>query len=69
VRTTTDFSPSDNGRGSDAWAWSWTRVRIDLRTLGYCRVTFDHPPAVDRVIADDRLDDEVDRIACLAFPR
>jgi 1,4-dihydroxy-2-naphthoyl-CoA synthase len=41
---TAHFSPSDNGRGSDAWARSWTHLRIDRRTLGYCRVTFDHPP-------------------------
>jgi enoyl-CoA hydratase/carnithine racemase len=40
----TDFSPSDNGRGSDAWARSWTHLGIDRRTPGYCRVTFDHPP-------------------------
>jgi enoyl-CoA hydratase/carnithine racemase len=37
-----DFSR--NGRGSDAWARSWTHVRVDRRSLGYCRVTFNHPP-------------------------
>jgi enoyl-CoA hydratase/carnithine racemase len=35
---------SSNGRGSDAWADSWTHFRIDRRSPGYCRVTFDHPP-------------------------
>ena len=36
--------PSDNGRGSDAWSRSWTHFRVDRRSPGYCRVTFDHPP-------------------------
>jgi enoyl-CoA hydratase/carnithine racemase len=35
---------SSNGRGSDAWAGSFTHLRIDRRSAGYCRVTFDHPP-------------------------
>ena len=33
-----------NGRGSDAWSRPWTHVKIDRRSPGYCRVTFDHPP-------------------------
>jgi enoyl-CoA hydratase/carnithine racemase len=33
-----------NGRGSDAWSRSWSHFRIDRRSRGYCRVTFDHPP-------------------------
>src|SRR5215217_3606466 len=37
-------SPSDNGRGSDAWLRSWIHLGIDRRSPGYCRVTFDHPP-------------------------
>jgi enoyl-CoA hydratase/carnithine racemase len=37
-------SPSDNGRGSDAWSRSWTHLGIDRRSPGYCRVTVDHPP-------------------------
>ena len=41
---TIDTSPSDNGRGSDAWACSWTHFSVDRRSPGYCRVTFDHPP-------------------------
>lgn len=41
--STTDTSPSNNGRGSDAWL-RWTHLGIDRRSLGYCRVTFDHPP-------------------------
>jgi enoyl-CoA hydratase/carnithine racemase len=42
--STIDTSPSSNGRGTDAWARSWTHLRIDRRSAGYCRVTFDHPP-------------------------
>jgi enoyl-CoA hydratase/carnithine racemase len=42
--STIHASPSNNGRGSDAWAQSWTHVRVDRRSPGYCRVTFDHPP-------------------------
>jgi enoyl-CoA hydratase/carnithine racemase len=37
-------SPSTNGRGSAAWSRPWTHLRIDRRSAGYCRVTFDHPP-------------------------
>ena len=33
-----------NGTGSNAWAESWTHIRIDRRSPGCCRVTFDHPP-------------------------
>jgi enoyl-CoA hydratase/carnithine racemase len=33
-----------NGTGSSAWADSWTHLRVDRRSPGYCRVTFDHPP-------------------------
>jgi enoyl-CoA hydratase/carnithine racemase len=40
----TDASPSDNGHGSGAWSESWTHLRVDRRSRGYCRVTFDHPP-------------------------
>jgi enoyl-CoA hydratase/carnithine racemase len=39
-----DTSPSDNGRGSEAWSRSWTHFRVDRRGTRYCRVTFDHPP-------------------------
>jgi enoyl-CoA hydratase/carnithine racemase len=35
---------SRNGRGSDLWARSWTHLRVDRRSPGHCRVTFDHPP-------------------------
>ena len=42
--STIDTSPSDNGRGSDAWWRSWTHLSVDRRSAGYCRVTFDHPP-------------------------
>jgi len=37
-----DFSR--NGRGSDTWSQSWTTFRVERPSLGYCRVTFDHPP-------------------------
>ena len=39
-----DTSPSDNGRGSDAWLRPWTHLGIDRRSPGYCRVTIDQPP-------------------------
>jgi enoyl-CoA hydratase/carnithine racemase len=42
--STIDASPSNNGRGSEAWSRPWTHFSVDRRSLGYCRVTFDHPP-------------------------
>ena len=42
--STTDASPSSNGRGSEAWSSSWTHFRLDRPSASYCRVTFDHPP-------------------------
>ena len=42
--STIENCPSNNGRGSDAWARSWMHLRVDRRSPGYCRVTFDHPP-------------------------
>lgn len=42
--STIGASPSDNGRGSEAWYRSWTHLTVDRRSPGYCRVTFDHPP-------------------------
>jgi enoyl-CoA hydratase/carnithine racemase len=42
--STTHTSPSNNGRGSEAWSGSWTHLSVDRRSRGYCRVTFDHPP-------------------------
>ena len=39
------IDPSSNGRGSEAWSVSWTHFRVDRRSPGYCRVTFDHLPA------------------------
>jgi enoyl-CoA hydratase/carnithine racemase len=38
------IAAASNGRGSAAWARPWTHLRIDRRSAGYCRVTFDHPP-------------------------
>jgi enoyl-CoA hydratase/carnithine racemase len=35
---------SSNGRGSDAWSRPWTHLSFERVSLGYCRVTFDHPP-------------------------
>ena len=37
-------SPSNNGRGSDAWHRPWAHFTVDRRSSGYCRVVFDHPP-------------------------
>ena len=37
-------TPSNNGRGSDAWSGSWTHFGVDRRSPSFCRVTFDHPP-------------------------
>jgi enoyl-CoA hydratase/carnithine racemase len=42
--STVDAAPSNNSHGSQAWAQSWTHFRVDRRSAGYCRVTFDHPP-------------------------
>src|SRR3954447_14116111 len=42
--STIDAGPSSNGRGSPAWCQPWTHIRIDRRSPGECRVTFDHPP-------------------------
>jgi enoyl-CoA hydratase/carnithine racemase len=42
--STTDTSPSNNSRGSQAWSESWTHLNVDRRSPSYCRVTFDHPP-------------------------
>jgi enoyl-CoA hydratase/carnithine racemase len=39
-----DASPSNNGRGSEAWSQSWAHFSVDRRSPGYCRVTFDHAP-------------------------
>jgi enoyl-CoA hydratase/carnithine racemase len=36
--------PFHNGRAPEGWHRSWTHLRVDRRSLGYCRVTFDHPP-------------------------
>lgn len=40
--SSSDISPSANGRGPHSWLGS--HFTIDRRTRGYCRVTFDHPP-------------------------
>ena len=34
--------PSPNGRHPPS---SWTQLRVERPSTGYCRVTFDHPPA------------------------
>ncbi len=40
--STSDMSPSANGRGPHSWLRS--HLSFDRRSPGYCRVTFDHPP-------------------------
>jgi enoyl-CoA hydratase/carnithine racemase len=35
---------SSNGIAPDSWSGSWTHLKVDRRSRGYCRVTFDHPP-------------------------
>ena len=42
--STFNSSPSTNGHGSESWSWSWSNIRVDRRSRGYCRVTFEHPP-------------------------
>ena len=42
--STPDANPSNNGTGSDSWTRPWSHLRVDRRSPGYCRVTFDHPP-------------------------
>jgi enoyl-CoA hydratase/carnithine racemase len=42
--TTFHTSCSTNGHGSAAWSSSWTTIKVDRRSRGYCRVTFEHPP-------------------------
>ena len=37
-------TPSLNGHGSATWAHPWAHIKVDRRSPGYCRVTFDHPP-------------------------
>jgi enoyl-CoA hydratase/carnithine racemase len=35
---------SSNGFAPDSWSGSWTHLKVERRSRGYCRVTFDHPP-------------------------
>jgi pimeloyl-ACP methyl ester carboxylesterase len=42
--STTVNGPSHNGARPQSWSQSWTHFSVDRRSLGYCRVTFDHPP-------------------------
>ena len=39
-----NVNSSANGRCSDSWSSSWTHLKVDRRSRGYCRVTFEHPP-------------------------
>jgi enoyl-CoA hydratase/carnithine racemase len=48
--STCGADPSSNGHRPGAWSPAWTHVRVDRRSPGYCRVTFDHPP-VNTIIA------------------
>jgi enoyl-CoA hydratase/carnithine racemase len=40
----TDATPSNNGRGSGAWSGARAHISFARPSIGYCRVTFDHPP-------------------------
>jgi enoyl-CoA hydratase/carnithine racemase len=42
--STLDANPSHNGRVPAEWSQSWSHFRVERRSPGYCRVTFDHPP-------------------------
>ena len=42
--TTTSNGPHNNGNRPPSWSQSWTHFGVDRRSLGYCRVTFNHPP-------------------------
>ena len=42
--STTVNGPSNNGARPQSWSQSWTHFSVDRRSIGYCRVTFDHPP-------------------------
>ena len=42
--STQHTTATSNGRGSEAWSQPWTHLKIDRRSPGYCRVTFDHAP-------------------------
>src|SRR6476469_7713730 len=37
-------STRESNNGAAAESRSWKHLRIDRRSRGYCRVTFDHPP-------------------------
>jgi enoyl-CoA hydratase/carnithine racemase len=39
-----DSSASSNGVARDSWSGSWTHLKVERRSRGYCRVTFEHPP-------------------------
>lgn len=39
-----DSTPSDNGVARESWSQPWTHLKVERRSPGYCRVTFDHPP-------------------------
>jgi enoyl-CoA hydratase/carnithine racemase len=39
-----DETPSSNGVAPESWSQSWTHLKVERRSPGYCRVTFDHPP-------------------------
>jgi enoyl-CoA hydratase/carnithine racemase len=42
--STLGSTPSSNGVAPESWSASWTHMKVDRRSPGYCRVTFDHPP-------------------------
>ena len=51
-----------NGRGPETWFEPWTHLRIDRRSPGYCRVTFDHAP-INTLTA--RTVSELSELVCL----
>ena len=42
--SSTHAGHTDNGRAPETWLEPWTHLRVDRRSPGYCRVTFDHAP-------------------------
>jgi enoyl-CoA hydratase/carnithine racemase len=39
-----EAGPAGKPQGSAAWSRAWTHLKVDRRSPGYCRVTFDQPP-------------------------
>jgi enoyl-CoA hydratase/carnithine racemase len=39
-----ETDPAMNGHRPEGWAVTWSHFRVERRSAGSCRVTFDHPP-------------------------